>query len=295
MSEASLTESKSSAKDYISLIRPANSVMVGFAVIVGIAVSSAGKDLLSFATLFGFVTGFCISSFSMITNDIYDREVDKINQPDRPIPSGRITPSTAKTYCLPFLIFGLVSAALINLPDLAIAGIFALVGWYYNYQGKKYGIGGNSLVALSLAIPYIFGSIAVGVYGINLAYLLATTSFLAGLGREVLKGIADVAGDKVRGIRSLAITYGSSRAKQTTALLFIAAVASSSLPLFTNLLGHAYLVYLGLICIPDAIFVYLAAKTLVMSVDIQALRLKQIALLGMLLGLVSYLIAGVLA
>jgi geranylgeranylglycerol-phosphate geranylgeranyltransferase len=281
-------------RDYLSLIRPANSIMVGFAVIVGIAVTTAGRDLLSLQSLLGFITGFSISSFSMITNDVYDYEVDKINQPKRAIPSGRISLRTAEWYSVPYLLAGLTAALLISPLNFAIAGVFALVGWFYNYRGKMYGLAGNSLVAASLAIPYIFGSIAVGNFGINLAYLLATTSFLAGLGREVLKGISDVAGDKIRGIGSVAISQGSRRAKQLTSLLFFAAVASSSLPVAANLLGRALFVYLILICIPDGIFVYLGIKTLGMKIDSDSLKLKQIALLGMMLGLLSYLIAGVL-
>jgi geranylgeranylglycerol-phosphate geranylgeranyltransferase len=191
-------------------------------------------------------------------------------------------------------VVGLVSAGFLGIYTLGIAAIFALIGWFYNYRGKKFGLGGNSLVALSLAIPYIFGSISVGVYGVNLAYLLGLTSFLAGLGREVLKGISDVAGDKVRGIKSVAISSGIERAKQVTAILFLLAVASSALPILANLLGHAWLVYAALILIPDAIFCYLAAKTLVISQQAESLKLKKIALLGMLLGLLSYLIAGVL-
>jgi geranylgeranylglycerol-phosphate geranylgeranyltransferase len=295
MSDVQLAETKGTIKDYFSLIRPANSIMVGFAVIVGIAVTSYGKDLLSLDSLLGFITGFCVSSFSMITNDLYDYEVDRVNQPTRPIPSGRISLSAAKIYSLPYLIIGLIAAAIISPANLVIAVIFALVGWFYNYRGKKYGLAGNSLVALSLAIPYIFGSIALGVYSVNLAYLLALTSFLAGLGREVLKGISDVAGDKVRGIMSVAITRGMNQAKGLVAALFLAAVASSALPVAASLLGRALYVYVGLILIPDAIFLYLAIKTLGIKDASYSLKLKQIALLGMLLGLVSYLVAGILA
>jgi geranylgeranylglycerol-phosphate geranylgeranyltransferase len=268
--------------------------MVGFAVVVGIAVTTSGRQLLSLDSLLGFITGFSISSFSMITNDIYDYEVDKINQPNRPISSGRISLRSATIYSVPFLLVGLISSFLISLPNLAIAAVFAFIGWYYNYRGKKYGLAGNCLVAASLAIPYIFGSIAAGVFGINLAYLLALTSFLAGLGREVLKGISDVAGDKIRGILSVAIVRGTRAARKVASAFFLAAVLSSSFPVLANLLGHALVIYIVLISIPDGIFLYLAFRTYAMKADSESLKLKQIALLGMLLGLLSYLIAGVL-
>ncbi len=268
-------------------------MMVGFAVIVGIAVASNSfEKIFTFTSLLGFLTGFAISSFSMVSNDIYDIEVDRVNQPARPLPSGKIKGKPAWAFAVFFLIAGLMASLALGPLNLGIAAIFALVGWYYNYHGKKLGLPGNSLVALSLAIPYIFGSVALSDYSVNLAYLLALTSFLAGLGREVLKGIADVAGDKLRNIKTVAIVHGTKIARRLVSLLFISAVISSTFPVLANLLGHALYVYLGLVAIPDLVFVYLAVRTIRMPADSESLKLKSLALLGMLLGLLAYLISG---
>ena len=282
-----------SAKDWFSLIRPANSLMVGFAVVVGIAVASNQlAQIFSVKSLLGFLTGFTISSFSMVTNDIYDVEVDRVNQPTRALPSGRISLRAAKALAFPFLAIGLASAGVLGVETFAIASLFAFIGWYYNYHGKRMGLGGNSLVALSLAIPYIYGSVELGDFSVNLAYLLALTSFLAGLGREVLKGIADVEGDRLRKIRTVALVKGIRAAKVSASTLFVLAVLSSSFPVVAGLLGGGLYVYVGLVAIPDAIFLYLAARTLVMKKNSESLRLKGVALLGMLFGLLAYLIAG---
>jgi geranylgeranylglycerol-phosphate geranylgeranyltransferase len=270
--------------------------MVGFAVVVGIAVSSpAGSqihDIVSIKSLLGFLTGFAISSFSMVTNDVYDYEVDKINQPDRAVASGRISLSAAKFYGIPFLSIGLVASFFLSPINLAVAAAFALIGWYYNFHGKKLGLFGNSLVALSLAIPYIFGSVAIGNYALNLAYLLAITSFLAGIGREVLKGISDIPGDKLRNIRSIAISRGVQTAKLASASMFILAVISSSFPVLAGLLGRGFAVYVVLVLVTDAVFCYLAFKTMKIKIEAESLRLKGIALAGMMLGLLAYLLAG---
>lgn len=299
MAEIEQSRSKSSLKDWILLIRPANSIMVGFAVIVGIAVASPSghqvSNIFSFTSLFGFLTGFSISSFSMITNDVYDYEVDKINQPTRSVASGRIRLNDAMIYSIPFLIIGLGSSVLIGPTNLAVAGVFALIGWFYNYQGKRFGLGGNSLVALSLAIPYIFGSLALRNYSLNLAYLLALTSFLAGMGREVLKGISDIAGDKIRSIKSIAISHGVGKAKSTAAAFFLLAVGSSSFPILSGILGKGLLVYAVLVSLTDAVFCFLAARTLRIKSESESLRLKKIALGGMMLGLLAYLAAGLSA
>ncbi|MFI5421673.1 MAG: UbiA family prenyltransferase [Nitrososphaerales archaeon] len=290
---SSQTIRKSSASSLLSMIRPANSVLVGFAVVVGIAITSNNyREIFSLTSLLGFLTGFFISSFSMVSNDIYDFEVDRVNQPDRPLPSGRIKLNQAKNFSLVLLVLGLLAALGLGIANLAIAVLFALIGWYYNFKGKKSGLFGNSLVAASLAIPYIFGSIALGNYSINLAYVLAITSFLAGMGREVLKGISDIQGDKLRNVRTVASSHGIGIAKKVTALFFVLAVLSSVLPIIFGLLGKALPLYLALILLPDAIFLYLAYRALVLKIPGETVRLKTFALGGMMLGLVGYLISG---
>src|SRR5579864_5409954 len=105
------TVGKSTSSSLISMIRPANSILVGFAVVVGIAITSNNyREIFSFTSLLGFLTGFFISSFSMISNDIYDYEVDRVNQPTRPLPSGKITVRQATTFSIILLLLGLVSS-----------------------------------------------------------------------------------------------------------------------------------------------------------------------------------------
>jgi geranylgeranylglycerol-phosphate geranylgeranyltransferase len=284
------------AASLISLIRPANSILVGFAVIVGIAVTSNDyHEIFTLRSLLGFLTGFFISSFSMVSNDIYDVEVDRVNQPSRPIPSGTVSIQQAKIFTIILLVLGLSASAALGPITFGIAALFAVIGWYYNFRGKKSGLFGNTLVALSLAIPYIFGSVALGDYHVNLGYILALTSFLAGLGREILKGVADVQGDRLRDVKTVAISHGTKTARRLAAALFLLAVITSSFPLVFGLLGKAIIVYSVLILIPDAIFLYLTYKVLSMESDEQSLRLKTVALGGMMLGLIVYLVSGLLA
>ncbi|MGA2875543.1 MAG: UbiA family prenyltransferase, partial [Nitrososphaerales archaeon] len=94
---------------YLRLIRPPNSVMEGFSVVVGIVVASKNyHDIISVTALLGFLTGFFLTSYSMISNDIYDLEVDKVNQPNRPLPSGAVKLQSAKYISLLLLALGLL-------------------------------------------------------------------------------------------------------------------------------------------------------------------------------------------
>lgn len=274
-------------KASLSILRPVNCAMIGLAVIVGYFVSK--PTVVSPQNIgLGFVTGFAICGFSMVANDYYDLEVDAVNQPARPLPSGKVSMGEASALAVLMLGVGLLAAVLtFELWAVAIAGVYALLAWTYDYRVKKFGLVGNLIVASSLAIPFIYGGVISGgdVFG-SLLLFMASTSFLAGVGREVVKAMADVPGDQKRGIRSYAAVHGLRGASIVGALFFLAAVAASILPL---LLLRVNLLYRFGVVLPDAAFVYLAYSILSHADTQGALRVKRAALMGMLLGLVVFI------
>jgi len=272
----------------LTLIRPLNSTMVGFAVIVGMVVSGFPKISYLSAAL-GFLTGFFISSYSMIVNDKYDIEVDKVNNPTRPLVKGSVSIKEAELAAVTLLALGLAASILLGWLTLLIAAIFALIAWLYNYRVKEYGLLGNALVSASVAIPYIYGAVAIGAADEPLIYFLALTSFLAGLGREVVKTICDVKGDEIREVRSAARMWGAKAAAKISSTFFISAILTSLLPLLLRIVG---LVYGVLVSAPICIFVALTIKILKDSSTESAYFVKRIALLGMLLGLIAFMVEG---
>jgi len=278
------------ASALISLIRPVNSVMIGFAVIVGVAVVEPSK-ILSLESMLGFFTGFFVSSYSMVINDVYDIEIDRINSPNRPIPSGTMSLMQANMFAAVLLLIGFASASLISLTNIAVAALFGLIAWGYSYWGKKRGLSGNMMVAASMAVPYVFGGVAIGKGSDVMLWSLALTSFLAGTGREVVKTISDVDGDKARDVRSIAITKGEKMASRIGALFFLAAVSTSLLPLMLGITG---IVYAVLVLVTDAFFIYISAK-IIRNYSVEgAIKVKKLALGGMMLGLLAFLFGGAL-
>ncbi len=275
--------------DLLKLTRPVNSIMVGFAVVVGVAVTSP-LAVFSASAALGFLTGFFISSYSMVVNDYYDIEVDKINTPHRPVASGRITTRTASTYAAILLILGIAAAFPLGRDNLIISATFAAVAWIYNAWGKKQMLLGNMMVAASVAIPYIYGGAAVGNASSPLLWFLALTSFLAATGREVVKTISDIEGDEVRGVRSIARIHGARAAALVGATLFLGAVASTALPVLFRETG---LLFSGLILIPDVLFIYAAAKVLQDNSGASALKIKKLTLIGMVIGMFVFIVGGV--
>jgi len=272
----------------LSLMRPINSTMVGFAVIVGMIVSGYSKISYVNATL-GFLTGFLISSYSMIINDRYDIDVDRINNPTRPLVKGSVLIKEAEIAATVLLVLGLSSSIVLGWLTFLIASVFALIAWLYNYKVKKYGLLGNMLVSASLAIPYIYGAVAISASDDPLIYFLALTSFLAGLGREVVKTICDVKGDEMRDVRSVARIWGAKAAAIVTSIFFITAILTSLVPLMLRIVG---VVYCALVSAPIYIFIVLTARILRDYSAESAYKVKRIALLGMLLGLVAFMVGG---
>ncbi|MDA4128080.1 MAG: geranylgeranylglycerol-phosphate geranylgeranyltransferase [Thaumarchaeota archaeon] len=270
-----------------TLIRPINCAMIGFAVIVGEFVSKPSQvPVLN--SVFGFLTGFFICAYSMVVNDYYDIEVDRVNQPGRPLPSGGITLQGAYRLSVLMLMAGMAFAVLtVNIVAVAIAALYAFLSWLYNSRAKKAGLPGNFIVASSLAIPFIYGGVVSnGSIFNSLLLMMAFTSFFAGVGREVVKAMADTAGDARRGVKSVAVASGLNAASRVGAGLFLLAVFTSLVPLFLRLSNLFYEV--GVV-VPDLIFIYLAVSILREPDREKALAVKKTALLGMLVGLFVFI------
>jgi geranylgeranylglycerol-phosphate geranylgeranyltransferase len=270
----------------VSILRPVNCAMIGFAVVIGYFVSKpAGVSPIDI--VLGFMTGFAICAFSMVVNDYYDIDVDRVNQPSRPLPSGALSKSDAVAIAAIALILGFAATAFtLDFQALLIVALYSFLAWLYDFRAKKYGVAGNMVVASSLAIPFVYGGVISGGHVLDsLLLFMASTSFLAGVGREIVKAMADVPGDKERGVRSYASVHGMRAASLLGALFFLAAVVTSVLPLFVISVNDFYRVG---VLLPDAAFVYLAYRIVTRPDVARALSVKRAALMGMLLGLIVF-------
>lgn len=282
---------------YIKIIRPTNSIMVGIAVIIGVILSSLNA-VLSWKTLYGFFTGVFISSFSMVVNDIYDVEVDRINQLKRPLVTGEIKVSEAWAYSLTLLSLGIIFSLITSLTCFFIAALFGFLSWFYNFYLKKQGIVGNLTVALSTSIPYIYGSIIsfavvptiqdttfLGVPPLLLWFVIV--SFLAVTGREVIKTIPDKEGDRIRGIKSITHSIREKNSARVGATLFVSAVFCTLGPYIFKQAGTYYLI---MVMIPDTLFIYLSYSILKDYSNVNVRHVKKLALIGMLLGFIAFIV-----
>jgi geranylgeranylglycerol-phosphate geranylgeranyltransferase len=277
--------------DYIQIIRPLNCFMMGFAVLVGIIIATNSFTVFTripSKVLLGFMTGFLLTGSSMVINDYIDVEIDRINEPDRPIPSGRISRKSALVYSIILGVLGILSSLFINIQSFVIAFVAFLVAISYNAWGKKTGLIGNMMVSFTVMIPLLFGSTIAEVLSDRII-VFSIIIFLANTGREITKGIVDIAGDRVRKVMTLAVKYGGRTAAEYAFSFYLAAVILSFLP---YLLGFSGVIYLVLVVIVDIIIVLSGLELLRHPNKLKAAKVKRRVLYAMLLGLIAFALSG---
>ncbi len=167
-----------------------------------------------------------------IINDIYDRNIDKINKPENVLIGEKISVRKAENL---YMILNLISIVIgiyvsyqINLRSLSL--LFPLVAgilYFYSTTYKTILFFGNFLVAiLSALIPFtvvLFElplvhekyKLFLGNPGLNLNIIIiafiayAVFAFLISLFREIVKDIEDFEGDKAFGKNTLPVAYGT--------------------------------------------------------------------------------------
>jgi geranylgeranylglycerol-phosphate geranylgeranyltransferase len=234
-----------SPKDYLEIMRPVNSVMLGVAIIIGTFITG-GTEILSdgWSLGYAFLTGFTMSGAAMAINDYYDREIDAVNEPKRAIPSGRISPRAAVTFTGFLSVTALASSYMISTEALLIAAFAWVVMMAYSIWGKKTGFLGNLMVSFSVALPFIYGGVMTGSLAASLSF--SGIAFLANTGREITKGIVDVDGDRREGVRTIAVTSGEKNAARVASLFFLSAVLVSIYPVYSNLVSFWYIPFIAI-------------------------------------------------
>lgn len=271
----------------IRLMRPVNCTMMGFAVVVGAVLVAPQFGGLSWLNiLFGFLTGFTFCAAAMVINDYYDRKIDAINEPQRPIPSGTVKPIEALAFVGALAVVGFVLAGLVSILCFVVAGASLAITSTYITVGKRSGLPGNFLVSICVAIPFIYGSITViGTVGLNVV-LFASMAFLSNTGREITKGIVDVKGDSAEGVKTLAVRFGEKNAAIVAVAFFIFAVALTPVTWFLGLVGVWFIPF---VLITDIGLIACSALLLRDHSREKARSIKKIVLYLFLSGLLAYI------
>jgi geranylgeranylglycerol-phosphate geranylgeranyltransferase len=273
---------------FIKLLRPANCLMMGFGVIVGASLIDTASyfSVVSLKLLLGFITAFTLTGASMAVNDYHDREIDMVNEPNRPIPSGLVKPKESLVFAAVLTLTGFVAAFLTNLFCLLTAVTSWIVSMTYVTKGKRTGLPGNFLVSACVAISLVYGSFIIRQNLPLNAMLYASLAFLANTGREVTKGIVDVEGDKTKKIGTIAISYGAKIAAYMASGFFLSAVCLSFLPLWLGLVSNWFIPF---VVVADIGFTISSIMLMREYSRENAERIKNQVLVWMLTGLTAFI------
>jgi len=272
---------------FLRLIRPLNCLMMGFAVIVGASLVSALN--FSINLLLGFITSFTLTGASMAINDYYDREIDAVNEPNRPIPSGAVSPKEALSFALVLSLIGVITAFGTNVSCLIVAVIAWIASVTYITKGKRTGLPGNFLVSACVVIPFIYGGFVVEKPELPII-LFTAIAFLSNTGREVTKGIVDVEGDRSQNVRTVAVLYGERTTAVASLFFSFLAVSLSPLPWLWGLVSDWFL---PLVILTDVGLIVSSVSLLRDYSRKNARRVKNLSLVWFITGLLAF-IAGTL-
>ena len=227
---------------YLALTRPENMILTAIAVIAGSFIA-AGPEIMDFQIEIAIC---CVCSMMLVgggnaLNDYNDRETDKENHPERPIPSGSISADTASVCAQALLGSGLLILlfALENKMPFVIAliGIILLIA--YENGLKAAGISGNITVGLMSGAIFLFAGMAVNDPGPTL--WMFGLAVLATITREIIKDIQDLKGD--RGRRTLPANIGIENSMRVAILFLLIAIGLSytAMNQFDGMASNAYL------------------------------------------------------
>jgi geranylgeranylglycerol-phosphate geranylgeranyltransferase len=243
-------------KAFLDLLKPELPIAAGICVIAGEIIGLGHAPTITQLFL-GFLTGFAISGAAMMSNDYFDIEVDRINNPKRPLPSGRISLREVIVLTSLFSIAGFLAAAFLG----AVAFIASVIIWsvsiLYNWRGKEAGLPGNMMVAFSVASTFIFGGLAVSGLGSGLVWTFGGLAFFFDLAEEIANGAMDAEGDRLRSGKSLSLLKGPKFAIRVASIIFAFFVCLSLVPFAAGWLGYSYL---AVMLASDLIVVFFVSK-----------------------------------
>ncbi len=227
---------------YIALTRPGNAILTSIAVIAGAFIAKGPEDILDFQTEIAIC---CVSAMMLVgggnaLNDYNDRESDKKNHPERPIPSGKISAENALTFAQILLGLGLV-ILIFTLDNkmpfvIALLGVITLIA--YENGLKAAGIAGNIAVGLMSGAVFLYAGMAVNDPGPTI--WMFGLAILATITREIVKDIQDLEGDEDRFTLPARIGIGMSLNLATLILLVAIGLSYTAMGQFENMAWNAY-------------------------------------------------------
>ena len=287
-------------RDWLDLFRAGNCVTGFVGVFLGAILTLEDfpkGDNLQITTLLALSVYSFMASWNAL-NDYLDLEIDKINRPDRPLPSGRISKSSAFT--------AIILTCVISFFSLFLAGQIAnemtdnFEDWYptifiwlialtllVNYEDdrillglKNRGLPGNLAISISVGLVVLFG--AAGLFDpLNeRAVSLFFIGTLYNLSREIIKDVEDMEGDEGR--NTYAMRAGAENARLASWVILLITLVALLAPFALGIFDLIHMIFIA----PGLFTLMSVKKHIYLAEDTAASRLIKTSMTLTMIGLI---------
>ncbi len=233
------------------ITRPVNFLITFFTVIVA-SVICVNESYSIAAVLCAALSASFAASAGNIINDIVDVEIDSLNKPQRPLPSGSISKDDAIALYILSVLISILMAAFVNFTAFIVAVSANLILFIYSVKLKSVPLLGNSVVALMTGLTFIYGGIAVDSWRDSLipAFFALLINFI----REIVKDMQDVEGDSANGIFTFPKKFGFEASKNLIFFTAVVLIISTIYPFVMHYYKIEYLIIILVVVNPVLIF-----------------------------------------
>ncbi len=264
----------------LMITRPNNVALTALSVVVGgvCAFAPFGGELAIAA-----VSASLIAAGGYVLNDVFDIEIDRINRPERPLPSGDIGKLAAIFWAAILVVIGVVLSMFLPRSNAVVAVIAAVSLVLYAAWLKRTLLVGNLVVAAVSGLTFLYGGfVGPAAY---MALVPAVLASLFHLGREFFKAAADRVGDSAVGANTIAVKYGEDFTVRVATIPLFIVISVSTLPYFWSWFGIRYL-----------IVVVVAVDAVLLGVIVFAWRNPNLSMAGRLARVLKWdMLAGLIA
>ncbi len=264
---------------YLTLIRPVNCLLAFISVLIG---AWAGKGIsITTSLITAGIIGFLISAFGNMINDLNDIDIDRINNPERPLITGKANKRTASVMSIISAGLGLLLSLALGMKPLILVLIVIVLLYLYAVNLKKKPVA-NFVIAFIAGLSFILGGIIVEN---PLSIFPFLFSIFIHFPREIVKDIIDIKGDRAARVRSLPIILNPLKAQGITIISLILLLMIIPIPFLLNLFSLTYILIAVIGTFPIIIFIIFHLRKEMAQAELK--RISNLLKLSMAIGLVA--------
>jgi geranylgeranylglycerol-phosphate geranylgeranyltransferase len=262
--------------------RPINFFLTFFSVVVSSLICLEAKQNVGIIILASFSAAFAASAGNIV-NDIIDIEIDKLNRPERILPSGILSTKEALILYIFSLCISVLFSMFINFEAITIAVCANLLLYFYSKKLKSVLLLGNIIVASMTGLTFIYGGVAVN--NVKYSFIPALFAFLINFIREIVKDMQDIKGDSRYGIYTFPQRFGFNSSKNLIFFSTVILIVATFFPFLMNYYGVDY--FYVILFVVDPVMLFILVSLFKNQSDKNLNRVSFLLKLNMIFGLVA--------